>query len=192
MLQINKNIKLIRELSGKTQKDFAKLIKSKLSNVKTYETSDTRPKAPVLAAICDFAQISLKELEEKELTHKDLPFQVDKVDDATGSDPKMVILPIGDVKRTLADYINMLELYNRTLTAAVNAGLIDIKDNIQDAVANSTQAHELTQKQILHSAEWLAKLMLEYKAELLASPPLKKGKRLDQREKDGDGKGKAD
>lgn len=80
MLQINKNIKLIRELSGKKQEDFAKLIKTNLSNLKTYENSSVRPKANVIAAICDFAGITTEELENKALTHKDVHLEVDIVD----------------------------------------------------------------------------------------------------------------
>lgn len=184
MLQINKNIKLIRELSGKTQKEFAKLIKSNLSNVKTYETSDTRPKAPVLAAICDFADITLKELEEKELTHKDLPFQVDKVDD-----PATVILPTGDVKRTLADYIAIIELYNKTLSGAINAGLIDLKNTLKEAEANLARGQQEIKEQILVTA-MAAVQQLSGQVPGVSVPLTGEDKGIGGKKKVGDGDGK--
>jgi phage repressor protein C with HTH and peptisase S24 domain len=75
MLQLNKNIKLIRELSGKKQGDFAKLIKTNISNLKTYENTTVRPKAIVLAAIADYAGITMEDLENKALTHKHIKFK---------------------------------------------------------------------------------------------------------------------
>jgi len=85
--QVNQNIKLIRELSGKKQEKFAELIKTNLSNLKTYENTNVRPKAIVLAAIADYAGITVEDLENKKLTHKDLKFgsvekdEVDKVEE---------------------------------------------------------------------------------------------------------------
>lgn len=78
MLQLNTNIKLIRELSGEKQLDFAKLIKTNISNLKTYENTDVRPKAKVLAAIADLAGISMHDLEFKKLTHSDIDFESKK------------------------------------------------------------------------------------------------------------------
>lgn len=71
-MQLNDNIKLIRELSGVKQEDFAKLIKTNPSNLKTYENTNTKAKAPVLAAIADIAGITVEELKKKKLTHKDV------------------------------------------------------------------------------------------------------------------------
>ena len=79
MLQINTNIKLIRELSRLKQEDFARLIKTNLSNLKTYETTEVRPKADVLARIADLAGITVDDLDRK-LTHKDLKLDAMKVE----------------------------------------------------------------------------------------------------------------
>lgn len=78
MLQLNTNIKLIRELSGKGQQEFAKLIKTNVSNLKTYENTAVRPKANVLAEIADYANITIDDLEKKKLTHKDIKLELKK------------------------------------------------------------------------------------------------------------------
>lgn len=88
MLQLNTNIKLIRELSGKKQLDFARLIKTNLSNLKTYENTDVRPKANVIAAIADIAGISTIDLENKALTHKDIQFGSIKANNGHEQPPK--------------------------------------------------------------------------------------------------------
>jgi transcriptional regulator with XRE-family HTH domain len=80
MLQINHNIKLIRELSGKKQAEFAELIKTNVSNLKTYENTDVTPKANVLAIIAKFAGISLEDLKSKHLTPEDIHFQDEEVE----------------------------------------------------------------------------------------------------------------
>jgi transcriptional regulator with XRE-family HTH domain len=80
MLQINHNIKLIRELSGKKQAEFAELIKTNVSNLKTYENTDVTPKANVLAIIAKFAGISLEDLKSKHLTPEDIHFEDEEVD----------------------------------------------------------------------------------------------------------------
>lgn len=77
-MQLNTNIKLIRELSGKKQTEFASLIGTKLSNLKTYETTDVRPKANILARIADIAGVSVKDLEERQLTHRNININIDK------------------------------------------------------------------------------------------------------------------
>lgn len=90
-MQINSNIKLIRELSGLTQSKFAELIKTNLSNLKTYENTDTRPKAYVILNISRLAGISSADLETKKLKAEDIKIDftlVDKVDkDENGVQP---------------------------------------------------------------------------------------------------------
>lgn len=73
-MQINDNIKLIRELSGKTQAQFAELIKTNLSNLKTYENTDVMPKAYLILNISKLAGVSTDDLENKELAHEDVRF----------------------------------------------------------------------------------------------------------------------
>lgn len=77
-MQLNSNIKLIRELSGKKQDEFAKLIKTNLSNLKTYENTGVKPKANILAAIAKFAGISIEDLRSKALRPEDITIQVEK------------------------------------------------------------------------------------------------------------------
>jgi transcriptional regulator with XRE-family HTH domain len=178
MLQINQKIETERIKAGLTQDEMAEKLGIKRSTYQYWEK-----KTPGIDKLKQVAR-ALGKPENYFLTDTDENIGKPEPDPAT------VLLPTGDVKRTLADYINMLELYNRTLTAAVNAGLIELRNDIKAAAANSAQHHELTQKQILHSSEWLAALMLEHKADLL-KPPLNKDKGISQKKvEDGDGKGK--
>jgi transcriptional regulator with XRE-family HTH domain len=77
-MQLNDNIKLVRELSGFRQIDFAKKFGINLSNLKTYENTDVKPKANVLADLADYAGITVDDLENKKLTHKDLKIKSKK------------------------------------------------------------------------------------------------------------------
>lgn len=79
MAAINDNIKLIRELSGLKQSAFAELIKTNLSNLKTYENTEVRPKANILAAISSFAGVDIEDLDKK-LAWKDIKIKVEKVE----------------------------------------------------------------------------------------------------------------
>ena len=60
-MQLNKNIKLVRELSSKTQPEFAEIIGTNLSNLKTYETTNVKPKGNILARVADIASISVED-----------------------------------------------------------------------------------------------------------------------------------
>jgi hypothetical protein len=54
------------------------------------------------------------------------------------ADPKDIILPLGNITRTLADYINLIEFYNKTLSDAIRAGLLNLiegQEKIKDQVA---------------------------------------------------------
>lgn len=97
-MQLNDNIKLIRELSGVKQEDFAKLIKTNLSNLKTYENTDTKAKAPVLAAIADIAGITVDELEKKKLTHKDVTITLPEEDEQDEKDGKVENTPVDSLR----------------------------------------------------------------------------------------------
>lgn len=79
-MQINDNIKLIRELSGLTQKEFAELIKTNISNLKTYENTDVRPKAYIVLNVSRLAGISASDLETKKLQAEDITIKVPKVE----------------------------------------------------------------------------------------------------------------
>jgi transcriptional regulator with XRE-family HTH domain len=94
-MQVNTNIKLIRELSGKKQSQFAKIIKTNLSNLKTYETTDVKPKANILANISDYAGVSIDDLLEKKLTHKDITFDNIEVEIVEKSQP---VKKAGDIR----------------------------------------------------------------------------------------------
>lgn len=41
-------------------------------------------------------------------------------------------LPVGNITRTLADYIAMIENYSKTMSAAIEAGLISLKEGQQE------------------------------------------------------------
>lgn len=79
-MQINDNIKLIRELSGKTQAEFAELIKTNVSNLKTYENTNVKPKAYLILNVSRFAGISSEDLENKKLQPEDINL-LDEKDD---------------------------------------------------------------------------------------------------------------
>lgn len=79
-MQINDNIKLIRELSGKTQADFAELIKTNVSNLKTYENTNVKPKAYLILNISKYAGISSEDLENKKLKPEDINLEDEKDD----------------------------------------------------------------------------------------------------------------
>lgn len=71
-MQINDNIKLIRELSGLTQAEFAKLIKTNVSNLKTYENTNVRPKAFVVFNVSLIGGVPSEEIENKKLKPEDI------------------------------------------------------------------------------------------------------------------------
>jgi transcriptional regulator with XRE-family HTH domain len=75
---INDNIKLIRELSGKTQLEFAKVINTNISNIKSYESGKTGPKTPVKLEICRIGGVSLGDLETKKLQPEDIKIDFDR------------------------------------------------------------------------------------------------------------------
>lgn len=50
-----------------------------------------------------------------------------KQQETTPPDPRNTPLPLGNITRTLADYIAMIESYNKTMSAAITAGLINLK-----------------------------------------------------------------
>lgn len=85
-MQINDNIKLIRELSGKTQVEFAELIKTNVSNLKTYENTNVRPKAYLILNICKYAGISADDLENRKLYPEDIRLNDDEKDERGNRD----------------------------------------------------------------------------------------------------------
>lgn len=81
MLQIGRNIKLIRGLAGLKQVDFALLISENLSNLKTYETKDVMPKPHIQQRIAKIGGVTVEDLIEKKLTIDDIKInlEVEKV-----------------------------------------------------------------------------------------------------------------
>lgn len=129
-MQLNSNIKLIRELSGKKQDDFAKLIKTNLSNLKTYENTDVKPKAIVLAAIAKFAGISIEDLKNKVLVPEDLTLQVDKDEFSRENEQALA----NDSLQSLSKAILVISESNK--------GLVDQHQSIIEAnrvIANTNQ-----------------------------------------------------
>lgn len=131
---INDNIKLIRELSGKTQKEFARAIATKLSNLKTYENTDVKPKMPVIIAISDIANVSVEDLQDKKLSYKNVKIKKSgsKQDDKGEKDVsrgtietdfdvllKVVVSNFVDLKKEHHDIMNQHKIGRAELRAFV-------------------------------------------------------------------------
>lgn len=81
MSAFNHNIRIIRELTGLIQSDFAKLIKTNESNIKTWETTEVAPRSElVYRRIAELAGVSVKDLKTKELDPKSIHISVEKVE----------------------------------------------------------------------------------------------------------------
>lgn len=134
MSAFNHNIKLIRGLTGLTQHLFAKLIKSKESNVKTYETTEVQCKDfLVLKEITDVAGISLDDLKNKFLEAKDVKINLKMVDKVKGGNEANTIVSEPEVEyktepRNTADFLAG-RLAEKDLT------MTQVEKRIQDAFA---------------------------------------------------------
>lgn len=103
MSAFNHNIKLIRALTGKKQPDFAELIKSNKSNVKTWETTETLPTDVLIYnRLAELAGVTVNDIKNKMLSEKDITLSVEKVDGLNRE------LPKGDLHVTLKDYVDIL------------------------------------------------------------------------------------
>jgi len=86
MSAFNHNIKLIRALTGKKQPEFAELIKSNKSNIKTWETTETLPTDVLIySRLAELAGVSVYDLKNKPLTEKDISLKVEKVEHKSDS-----------------------------------------------------------------------------------------------------------
>lgn len=134
MLQLNINIKTIRELSGLKQEQFAKLIKTKLSNLKTYETTDVKPKQNILASIADIAGVTVEQLKTAQLTHKEIAIKL-PMDAAGGGEniPSIDILSLMRTNENISASNKECSESNNVLSRS-NATLIDLlaKEKITD------------------------------------------------------------
>jgi len=82
MNAFNHNIKLIRALTKKKQPEFARLIKSNTSNIKTWETTETLPTDVLIySRLAELAGVSENDLKTKKLSEKDIILNVEKVDE---------------------------------------------------------------------------------------------------------------
>ena len=82
MRAFNYNIKLIRSLTGKNQKDFARLIKSKESNIKTWEPTKSAPRNQIIySRIAELASVAVEDVKTKKLEEKDINIKVEIVED---------------------------------------------------------------------------------------------------------------
>lgn len=138
-MQVNKNIKLIRELSGKKQGEFAKIVKTNLSNLKTYENTQVKPKANVLAAIADYAGVSVDDLLTKKLTHKDVTFDRDEVEIVENDSQAG---PVSTVNEKLHQYISKgtdKDKYVDLLERDRSFFESSLKDNLNLITANLTE-----------------------------------------------------
>lgn len=103
MRAFNYNIKLIRVLSGKNQKEFADLIKSKESNIKTWETTKSVPRDHLIyRRIADLAGVAVDDIKNKKLEEKDVKLKVEIVeDDLPLITPRNYIKELQDDKQRL-------------------------------------------------------------------------------------------
>lgn len=103
MRAFNYNIKLIRVLSGKNQKEFADLIKSKESNIKTWETTKSVPRNHLIyRRIAEIAGVGVDDIKNKKLEEKDISLKVEIVEDNTPLiTPKQYIQELQDDKKRL-------------------------------------------------------------------------------------------
>lgn len=77
------NLKLIRSLTKKTQKEFAELIKSNESNIKTWENKKKKTlpvDAMIYETIAEIAGISVEMLTTQTLGRNEININVEKVD----------------------------------------------------------------------------------------------------------------
>jgi transcriptional regulator with XRE-family HTH domain len=79
MLHLAENIKTIRELSNKTQLEFAQLfeVKSKKGEyskdkIFTYESGKAAPPETLIEYIAEFARVSVEDLKNKKLSRRDI------------------------------------------------------------------------------------------------------------------------
>jgi transcriptional regulator with XRE-family HTH domain len=78
MMHFARNIKLIRELSGLTQVEFATVLGTNKSNIKTYETTEVEAKGLIRRRLAKLAGVPVHYLSEKELTEKDIRLAITK------------------------------------------------------------------------------------------------------------------
>lgn len=160
MSAFNDNIKLIRGLTGLSQKLFAKLIKSNESNIKTYETTGVQCKDfIVLRELTDVASISLEDLKSKQLKATDISINVEKVDIIKkGLDTiSMVSEPHIEYKteaRNTADFL-------AGRLAEKDATIVQIEKRITDAFAfaQKMEDHYLDSK---HEKDRMLKIIEDY------------------------------
>lgn len=79
MLHIAENIRLIRDLTGLSQSDFAEKIGLEVNKdmIYSYESGKAKPKSVIIDKIAEIAEISKEDLQNKKLTVKD--FHADRV-----------------------------------------------------------------------------------------------------------------
>lgn len=126
-MQLNQNIKLIRGLSGVKQQVFADAIGTNLSNLKTYESTDVRPKENIILRIAEIAGIEVNDLEKKKLTHKSITIDHSKLKKA-----KKVVSHGSDVNELSESlvyhdkYIALLEKENEKKSEIITLSLTEL------------------------------------------------------------------
>lgn len=151
MSAFNRNIRLIRALTGLKQPEFAELIKSNKSNIKTWETTETLPTDVLIyTRLADLAGVPVSDLKNKILTEKEITLKVEKVDELNS------ILPLGDLKVTLKDYVNLLIDIARKAEEREKEYLELIKSKLISIDINSKQTAD-------HLAEFANEVRVEHR-----------------------------
>lgn len=148
-MHVNDNIKLIRELSGLTQAQFAKLIKTNLSNLKTYENTNVKPKAFVTFNVSLIAGVPIEDMENKKLKAGDIKIDRKWLDDLERVEKVEKSIAAGEFERTGVSYERLIEqIEARRLEAkewaeraeAEKKELLSIiKDNLTALLSNSAE-----------------------------------------------------
>lgn len=76
------------------------------------------------------------------------PVQQKTTESDARADPATIILPTGDVKRSLADYITMLETLSTAMSSAITNGLVVIKNNLENAETNLSRGQDQLKDQL--------------------------------------------
>lgn len=125
MLQISRNIKFIRKLWKATQDEFAHKYKVTVPMIKSYEGGKANPDPVFISRLARDAGVNEDDLMTKILAETDINWgeKVEKV------------LPIGNLKVTLEDYVNEIKRQRDYLEKLV----VDKSDKIINLLTNSNK-----------------------------------------------------
>lgn len=146
MMHLGNNIKKIRKLKNETQEIFAERMGVTLPMQKSYERNKSQPDIIYMEKLEQMTGLSSRQLRTDAINTEILSKKVAKVTEEHFSELKSIndVLPLGDLKVTLKDYVDLLNEYkNKAEDAAKKAEererelLSILKENIITIKANS-------------------------------------------------------